>query len=159
MVQPPQPVAKEEPAAEAEETEGEAQGESGGTAGGVAGGVGGGIAEAPAVAAAPPVDPPPLNLSPRLGAAQRLSDINDPQFRPSLPPALNRPGMVVRGLFRICVSKEGQVTEAKLLSSGDAPVASQWITVIRRWQYKPLTVDGRPTRFCHPLMVEVQSAR
>jgi hypothetical protein len=42
------------------------------------------------------------------------------------------------------VSKEGQVTGVKMLSSADPAVASEWTTVIRRWQYKPLTVDGAP---------------
>ena len=158
VVQPAEAPAKEEPAEAEAESDGEPEAPAG-EAQGVAGGVVGGVAPAAAVVAAPPADPPPLNISPRLGAGQRISDLNDPQYRPSLPPALNRPGIVVRGLFRVCVSKEGQVTEAKLLSSGDAAVASQWLTVIHRWQYRPLTVDGRPTRFCHPIMIEVQSAR
>lgn len=158
IVQPPEPPAAEEPAP-AGSDEGETEGVAEGTPTGMEGGVVGGVAadQPPPEVPKPTADPPPLNISPRLGAGQRLSDINDPQYRPTLPPALNRPGMVVSGLFRICVSREGQVSDVKMLSSRDPDVANGWTSVIRRWQYRPLTIDGKPTRFCHPLMVQVQS--
>ena len=73
--------------------------------------------------------------------------------------AAKNPDNINAGLFKICVSREGQVSEVKMLNSRDPEVANGWMTVIRRWQYKPLTVDGKPTRFCHPLMLEVQSIR
>jgi len=159
VVQPPEPPAPEEPV-EAGGDEGEPEAVAGGSVNGMAGGVIGGVETAQAPEPPKPAaEPPPLNISPRLGAGQRLSDLNDPQFRPTLPPALNRPGMVVRGFFKICVSREGQVSDVKMLNSQDPEVANGWIPVVRRWQYKPLTVDGKPTRFCHPLMVEVQSVR
>jgi hypothetical protein len=149
----------EEPA-EAGGDEGEPEGVAGGMENGLSGGVVGSVeAVVPPPPPKPAAEPPPLNISPRLGAGQRLSDVNDPRYRPSLPPALNRPGMVVRGFFKICVSREGQVSDVKMLNSPDPDVANGWTTVIRRWQYKPLTVDGKPTRFCHPLMLEVQSVR
>jgi outer membrane biosynthesis protein TonB len=103
------------------------------------------------------VDLTPVMLGPGAGVGQRLSDLSDPRFRPTLPPALNRPGTTVRGLFRICVSVGGQVNEVKVLRSADPLVDGEWTTVIRRWQYRPFTLNGRPTAFCHPLLLEVQS--
>ena len=159
VVQPREEPVEEQPA-EAGGDEGEPEGVAAGAENGIIGGVVGGVEAAAAPAPPKPAaEPPPLNISPRLGAGQRLSDLTDPQYRPSLPPALNRPGMVVRGFFKICVSREGQVSDVKMLNSPEPEVANGWTTVIRRWQYRPLTIDGKPTRFCHPLMLEVQSVR
>jgi protein TonB len=156
IVQPKEKAA-EEPPAEKEE-EGEAEGEAGGSEGGVAGGVVGGVASgAPAPEPKKPAEPVAVLLPPKVGASQRISDLEDPRYRPVLPAILNRPGMVVRGLFRICVSVQGQVTDVKIVRSADPMVDNDWTTVIRRWQYRPFTLDGRPTPFCHPLMLEVRS--
>jgi hypothetical protein len=105
------------------------------------------------------VDLMPVMLGPSLGVSQRISDLSDPRFRPTLPPGLNRPGTTVRGLFKICVSVAGQVNDVKILRSADPLVDGAWTTVIRRWQYKPFTLNGHATPFCHPLMLEVQSLR
>jgi hypothetical protein len=105
------------------------------------------------------VDLTPVMLGPRMGVSQRLSDLSDPRFRPSLPPLLNRPGTILRGLFKICVSAAGQVSDVKVLRSADPLVDGDWTAVIRRWQYKPFTLNGHPTPFCHPLTLEVQSMR
>src|SRR5438132_258273 len=78
-----------------------------GVAGGLPGGTG--TAAVAAVAPAPPPPPasppprelPPVMLPPTVGAGQRLTDVNDPRFRPSLPGNLSRAGMIVWGLFRI----------------------------------------------------------
>jgi hypothetical protein len=94
-----------------------------------------------------------------MGVSQRISDLSDPRFRPSLPPALNRPGIIVSGLFRICVSVAGQVDDVKILRSADPLVDGDWTAVIRRWQYRPFTLKGRATPFCYPLTLEVQSMR
>jgi len=105
------------------------------------------------------VDLTPVMLAPGTGISQRISDLSDPRFRPTLPPALNHPGTIVRGMFEVCVSVAGQVNAVKILRSADPLVDGDWTTVIRRWQYRPFTLKGRPTPFCHPLMLEVQSLR
>src|SRR5436190_1722767 len=77
------------------------------------------------------VDLTPVMLAPAAGISQRISDLSDPRFRPTLPPALNRPGTIVRGLFEVCVSVAGQVNEVKVLRSADPLVDGDWTTVIR----------------------------
>jgi protein TonB len=155
---------REQPVEEPPTEEGGAEGEPDGVAAGVENGLAGGVVGAAAVEAPPPPVAPareraPMMLGPKVGTSQRLSDVNDPRFRPSLPPHLNRPGIIVRGLFKICVSTQGQVSDVKMVSSAEPDVASGWTDVIRLWQYRPFTLDGRPTPFCHPLMLEVQSVR
>jgi protein TonB len=156
VVQPrDQPPAEEPATASADESA--AEGEAAGSEDGVAGGVIGGAA----IEAPPPppkvVVPAPVMLAPSVGVGQRLSDVNDPKFRPTLPPFLNRPGNTVRGLFKICVSTDGHVSDVKLLKSADPAVDQDWANVIRRWEYRPFTVNGHPTPFCHPLVLSVQS--
>jgi protein TonB len=160
LVQPVEP--KPDPVAKTDEPEEAAEaGEVGGVPGGVEGGVAGGVETA---AAAPPPPPPPkpvemapIMLPPAIGTGQRLSDLNDPRFRPGLPPALNRNGMVVWGLFRICVATNGRVKEVKVLKSADALVDQTWSQIIARWEYRPYSIEGRPIPFCHAARIEVRA--
>jgi protein TonB len=133
-----------------------------GLPGGVEGGVSGGaasaiIAIAPSSPAARPADPMPVMLAPNVGTGQRLSNLDDPRFRPVLPPSLNRGGMVVWGLFRVCVTTGGRVKDVKILRSADALVDSTWSQVIARWEYRPYSMDGRPVAFCHTARIEVRA--
>src|SRR3954470_8927978 len=158
VVQPVTQPAETPKQDEAEEAT--ASGEQGGTTGGVEGGVAGGVETA-----APPPPPPPkptealaIMLPPTIGNGQRLTDLNDPRYRPTLPPQLNRGGMVVWGLFRICVTTSGRVKDVKILKSADALVDNSWTQVIHRWEHRPYSSAGRPVPFCHAARIEVRAA-
>jgi protein TonB len=159
IVQPaPPPVEQppeEKPAevAEAGEQEESApEGQPGGVEGGVAGGVLGRIDPTP-----PPPPPPtaPITIAPSVGASYRLTDLDDPRYRPSLPSAINRPGMSVWGVFRICVAANGNVSDVTIIKSADALVDNDWIAKMKTWRYRPYSVDGRPVPFCHPARIVV----
>jgi hypothetical protein len=96
-------------------------------------------------------------LPPNIGSGQRLSDLNDPRYRPTLPPTLNRAGMTVWGLFRICVATDGHVNDVKVLRSADQLVDNGWSNIIRRWEYRPYSIDGRAVPFCHAARIEVRA--
>ncbi len=98
----PKPNQIYQPKEKPPEPEEEDDGVEGGVEGGVVGGVVGGTVGADLG------NTGPVMVAPNVGTGQRISDINDPQFKPSLPPALNRAGMVVWGLFKICVTAAGQ---------------------------------------------------
>lgn len=140
-----QPKEKEEPPEE------EDDGVEGGVEGGVVGGVVGGT-----VGGTPNTQTATL-LPPNVGSGQRISDINDPRYKPGLPPALNRAGMTVWGLFKICVSPQGKVTDVKVLKSADKLVDDDWIAKMKSWEYRPYSINGRPVPFCHPMRVQVSS--
>jgi hypothetical protein len=106
----------------------------------------------------PQAPSPPVNIAPSVGAAHRLTDLNDSRYRPSLPPSINRPGMTVWGVFRICVSANGHVEGVTLVKSADPLVNNDWMAKIRTWEYRPYSVDGRPVPFCHPARIVVKSA-
>jgi hypothetical protein len=167
LSQPPPPAAVEpvvatEPIAPAEPTadvpEGDLAATGPGDSAGVAGGDEGVIAAAPPPPPSPPVPPPAaINLAPQMGIQLRTTDLNDPRFRPTLPPALNRGGMVVVGLFRICVSPQGQVKDVSVLKSADPLVDQSWAAVIRTWEYRPYSVAGHAVAFCHAARIEVRA--
>jgi hypothetical protein len=100
----------------------------------------------------------PVTLPPSIGSGQRITDINDPRFRPSLPGPLNRAGVMLWGLFRICVGADGDVTNVKVLKTAEPTVDGEWARVIQTWQYRPYSIDGRPTPFCHTMRLEVRGA-
>jgi hypothetical protein len=155
LVQPT--VIKPEPAPSEEAPEKSSdEGTAGGSSDGV---VGGAVAEAPPAPPPPPPkpreDPRPIMLPPNVGQGYRLTDINDPRYRPNLPPALRRAGMMVWGMFRICVSIEGHVSDVRVLKSADALVDDDWTATIRRWEYRPYSLDGRTIPFCHAARITV----
>jgi hypothetical protein len=85
-----------------------------------------------------------------------LTDLNDPHFRPSLPPPLNRAGIAAHGVFRICLSAAGRVSHVEPVKATDPLVNDRWIKLIRRWQYRPLSINGRPRPSCHIARIYVR---
>jgi protein TonB len=134
---------KETPPPEEEEDDGVEGGVEGGVPGGVIGSTG------PATA--------PVMVAPNVGTGQRITDITDPRYKPGLPPQLNRAGMMLWGMFKICVSAEGHVSDVKIIKAADPLVDNEWIAKIKLWQYRPYTVNGRAVPFCHPARIEVRS--
>jgi hypothetical protein len=86
-------------------------------------------------------------------------DVHQPPFALRLPPALSRPGMVVSGIFRICVFGDGVVSSVDVRKSADrALVDRDWIQTLLTWRYRPLLRDGKAVPFCSdvPLSVTVK---
>ena len=157
---PPAPAPVETPAPPDEPS-----GDATGAVGGVEGGTGKPDDVGTVAVAAPPPPPPPppvaeappIFLPPSAGSVQRLSDINDPRFRPTLPPPLQRIGVTIWALFRICVSVEGQVTDVRVMKSADPTVDGGWVKTVRSWVYRPYLLNGHPVPFCHAARIEVRA--
>ena len=142
----PKPNQIVQPKEKPPEPEEEDDGVEGGVEGGVAGGVVGSTGDNTA----------PVMLAPNIGTGQLLSDVkNDPSVKPALPPQLNRAGMTVWGLFKICVSAQGAITSVNVMKPADPLVDSDWMAKIRLWKDKPDSVNGRPVPFCTPVRVQV----
>jgi periplasmic protein TonB len=145
LVQPREPKEAPKPQPEPENTpEG---GVAGGVKGGVQGGVVGGVVGAP--------EQGPRMLAPQVAKGLLLIDPNDERYRVRLPPALERAGVTLSALLRICVSAQGAVTEVRILKGAGPAIDPQIPTVLGRWRYRPLLLDGRPTPFCTPLRYEI----
>jgi periplasmic protein TonB len=134
---------------EKEEPEEEDEGEEGGVEGGVAGGV---------VGAVPVQQETAKFLPPSIGKGQLISDmVNDPRYRPHLPAQLNRAGMVVWGLFKLCVTAQGSVQSVSVLKSADKLVDGEWTNLLKTLQHRPYSIGGRPVPYCYPMRLEVRS--
>jgi len=128
------------------------KGEEGGSEGGVEGGVSGGV-----VGAAPPPPPPPPKkddpprlLPPAVAANQLLTNpLNDPQYRVVVPDAIR--SMRLWAMLKICVSKEGNVSDVKLIKGMDPMVDGLLVDKIKTWKYKPANIDGHNVSFCYML--------
>ncbi|HKO46666.1 MAG TPA: hypothetical protein VJV79_03035 [Polyangiaceae bacterium] len=155
----PKDTPKEQPKAEARTEsaadDGETNGQVGGQIGGVPGGVVGGVLGAP-----PPPPPPPKPTGPKIvsasvGRGQLLIDPNAERYRVKLPLALARSGETYTAMLRLCVSAEGGVTSVQVLKGAGAALDGQFPSVMGRWRYRPLIVDGVATPFCYLLRYEV----
>jgi len=49
------------------------------------------------------------------------------------------------------------VTEVRILRGADPAIDPQIPTVLRRWKYRPYTIDGKPTPFCYMLRYEISA--
>ena len=150
----PKEQPKPEAASESTSDVGEANGQVGGQIGGVTGGVVGGVLGAP-----PPPPPPkptaPKNVSASVGRGQLLIDPNAERYRVKLPPLLARSGETYTAMLKLCVSAEGGVTSVQVLKGAGAALDGQFPSVMGRWRYRPLLVEGVATPFCYLLRYEV----
>jgi protein TonB len=146
LVQPRQ--VKEEPKPPAEEPDDDSRDD--GEEGGVAGGVKGGVVGAP-------LNSGPKMLPPQVGGKQLLIDPNSDAYKVHLPPPLARQGMAFFAVVRMCVSAGGDVTDVKILRGADPAIDPQIPEVLRRWRYRPYTLDGKPVPFCYMLRYEISA--
>jgi protein TonB len=148
----PKPNQIYQPKEKPPEPEEEDDGVEGGVEGGVVGGVVGGTVGADLG------NTGPVMVAPNVGTGQRKCDMqNDPQYKPGLPPALNRAGMVVWGLFKVCVTAQGAVDKVSMIKPADPLVNDTWMAKLKSCPYKPYSVNGRAVPFCHPVRLEVRS--
>jgi len=144
----PQERPKEQPKPEKED---EGSGVEGGVKGGVQGGVVGGVVGAPVQ------NNGPRMLTPQLGKGLLLIDPNEEQYRVKLPPALERSGVTLFAIVRVCVSAQGAVTDVRVLKGAGPAIDPQIPSVLGRWRYRPFTLNGQPTPFCYPLRYEISA--
>jgi protein TonB len=144
----PQEHPKEQPKPEKQEEEGA---QAGGVEGGVKGGVQGGVVGAPVQNTGPRM------LTAQIGKGLLLIDPNEEQYRVKLPPALERSGVTLYAIVRVCVSAQGAVTDVRVLKGAGPAIDPQIPSVLGRWRYRPFTLNGQPTPFCYPLRYEISA--
>ncbi|HZY07318.1 MAG TPA: hypothetical protein VFE69_06215, partial [Ilumatobacteraceae bacterium] len=96
-------------------------------------------------------------VAPGIAATQLLTNpATDARHRPQIPEQFNRPGVKMFALIKICVSKEGGVTSAKIVKSMDPAIDPLLTAKILTWQYRPITIDGNAVPFCYSLRYDHQ---
>ena len=156
LVQPKE-TPKESPKPETDDDEGQEEGQPGGVAGGVAGGVVGGVVGG--VPGAPP-PPRPKDTGPKIVTAAvghhqlAINASVAPYCCPRIPRALDRSGATFSAEVRVCVSADGQVTDARVIRGAGPGIDPQIPEFVRRWRYHPLILEGHPTPFCYPFVYD-----
>jgi TonB family protein len=77
---------------------------------------------------------------------------------PRLPAALwpdRGPYLVA---LQVCVSAEGRVSDAALMSHGSARLDPIVVQAVRGWRYRPRLQDGQPGPFCHGILIKYEVA-
>jgi hypothetical protein len=99
-------------------------------------------------------------LKPAALEGGRVSNINLPAHRPTLPKEINRAGIAVWGLYKVCVNSAGDVESVSVIRSAlPGGMDAHWISRIETWKYAPYVVDGKAMPFCKPARLEVRSVR
>jgi hypothetical protein len=105
----------------------------------------------------PDPDAPPgaKMIPPKIGIGQRLANLRDPRHALRLRRELAVPGAYYWGLFKICVADSGQVHSVRVMKSTGVPAIDyDWVAAMKRWPYRPYSLNGRPVPFCHPLRAD-----
>ena len=75
---------------------------------------------------------------------------------PRLPAALwpeHGPYLVA---LQVCVTAEGRVSDAALMSHGSARLDPIVLQAVRGWRYRPRLQDGQPGPFCHGILIKYE---
>ena len=90
---------------------------------------------------------------------KRLTALGPRSLTPTLPPELDRSGLTVWGLYKICVNAGGEVEQVEVVQSAlPGGLDGSWVHKIEQWRYQPYEVNGRPVPFCYPQRLQFQSA-
>jgi outer membrane biosynthesis protein TonB len=58
--------------------------------------------------------------------------------------------------IELCVSEHGQVSEAELLSGASARLDPVVLAAVRGWRYRPRLEGGKPSPFCHGVIIKYE---
>jgi hypothetical protein len=110
------------------------------------------LARRPSQAARPAEEgaqPRRLMLAPNVALRQRITPAES-----ALPLALQQAKFW--GLFKICVSAEGQVENVTTMTTDNPALVSDLTAAIRRWTFRPFLDPGdqRPAAFCAPFRLQ-----
>jgi TonB family protein len=125
---------------------GEGPGVRGGAKDGTSGGAPGGkVGGAPAA-------PGPQSLSPQVGTLQKESG-----DMPPFPSSLMHDKLVYRVETKICVSTNGAVYRLTIRKRSGTILDANVVDTVKKWRYRPLTVNNEPVPFCYPVTFEFRS--
>jgi TonB family protein len=141
---PPSPTAYRNSIGEADLGEGD------GVRGGVKGGTSGGTAGATLGAAS--AAPGPQSVSPQVGTLQKESG-----DMPPFPSYLMHDKLVYVVQTKICVSTTGAVSRLTIKKRSGTILDANVVETVKKWRYRPLTVNNAPVPFCYPVRFEFRS--
>jgi TonB family protein len=112
-----------------------------------------GPALAPPAAPVAQAPPPKPSLEPPYIPAETARGLRIYESFPGIPTALARRGSNYPLVVSICVSKQGSVASASLLSRSEPELDQVVLDAIRTWRYRPFSFDGVALPFCHTIRI------
>jgi protein TonB len=112
------------------------EGVEGGVEGGIEGGVAGGI---PGGVPAVEVEEPPIRIGGEVVAPEKISDVKP--IYPDIARKARVQGVVI---IEAIIDKNGTVTDARTLRGLPMGVSEAALDAVRKWKYRPATLNGRP---------------
>jgi hypothetical protein len=107
--------------------------------------------------AAIPQRSPATGSLPVASGGKLAVDPNDARFRPILPRALDRVGVVVTGTYLVCAAADGKVAAVSIIKSADPRVDDDWMRTLKTWRYEPFVVAGNRLPLCHKVHLDVRA--
>lgn len=102
-------------------------------------------------------DVAPTMLSMAIAKSQLLTDPEkDRRYRFAIPPELNRAGVRMFALVKICISRAGDVQSASLVKSMDPAADPLLIAKVKTWKYRPFAINGHRVPFCYNLRYDLE---
>jgi outer membrane biosynthesis protein TonB len=101
------------------------------------------------------IEDSPRTLPPNVAKGNLAIDPQATQHRAKLPGYVHGS---VWALMKVCVDRNGDVIDVKILKGVDGNVDASFVSAIRTWRYTPYKVDGRPVPFCTNVRYEVQTS-
>ncbi len=100
---------------------------------------------APTVTEAPPSAPPPVAIAPPVKVGPRIDASWTGNSPPPYPAVARRMGEQGEVRLDVHVDADGTVSDVRLKqSSGSDTLDRTAVDTVRKWRFKPATVDGRP---------------
>jgi TonB family protein len=94
----------------------------------------------------------PQSVSPRFGTLQKESG-----DMPPFPSSLMHDKLVYVVDTRICVSTTGAVYRLTIRKRSGTILDANVVDTVKKWRYRPLTVNKVPVPFCYPVRFEFRS--
>jgi protein TonB len=105
----------------------------------------------------PPAPKPAQFLPPNVGRGQLAIDPQAEQHRAHLSPLIQRSGMELSALLKVCVDRDGNVVDVKMLTKVSDEIDAAFMSAIRTWRYKPYRVADHPVPFCTSVRYQVST--
>jgi hypothetical protein len=94
-----------------------------------------------------------------LKRGRMISDLNRPPYRPRVAERWRKQGNVHQGIYKVCVTSEGAVSEVSTLKSpGPRALDGSFREAIGYWRYQPTRLGNKRVPFCYRLGIRVTYA-
>jgi outer membrane biosynthesis protein TonB len=97
-------------------------------------------------------------LPPNVASGRLAIDPQAEEHRAHLSPMVQRSGMTLAALLKVCVDHNGHVVNVTVMRGVGGEIDAAFVAAIRTWRYTPFMVGGHPVPFCTNVRYEVSTS-